>query len=74
MGRYSNLLAELKRANIKPIEVAKAIGVSLTAYYERLKGSTSFKLADMLAIQKLIKEKTKETISLDYLFKYDKDN
>lgn len=74
MGRYSNLLAELTRANISPKEVAEAIGVSLTAYYGRLKGTIKFKLADMLAIQRLIKEKTNETMSLDYLFKYDKDN
>ena len=74
MGRYSNLLAELTRANISPRVVAEAIGVSLPAYYSRLKGTTKFKLADMQAVQTLIKDTTDKTMSLDYLFSYDKDN
>ena len=74
MGRYSNLLAELTRADISAKVVAETIGVSLPAYYSRLKGTTKFKLADMQAIQDLLKKKNGTTMSLDYLFNYDKDN
>lgn len=73
--RYSNLLAELKRANLKPITVAEAIGVSLPAYYSRLNGRTKFKLSDMKAIQSLLNDTLNEDLSLDYLFNsYDKSN
>lgn len=66
--RYSNLLAELTRADLSPTTVAEAIGVSVPAYYSRLNGTTKFKLADMTAIQDLIKKTTDKLLSLDYLF------
>lgn len=69
--RYNNLLAELKRANLTVKAVSDTIGVSVSAYYSRLYGTTNFRLDDMQKIQDLLERTTGQRYSLDYLFKYD---
>lgn len=68
---YSNLKAELSRANVTSAEVAKAIGMTRQGFYSKKNGINDWKLSQMVALQDYINKKLNTNYTLDYLFKRD---
>ena len=67
--RFSNLEAEIKRADLSVDDVAKALDYDRATLYNRLNGKTKWTLCDMLKVQEYLNEKTGQHLALDYLFK-----
>lgn len=66
--RYRNLAAEMARAGLGVGDMAKKMHCSKQNVYSKLSGKSEFALADMVAIQDVIKESGAGPKSLDYLF------
>lgn len=66
---FSNLEAELARANITRAEIAAKIGVSANTMSAKLSGRSEFDLEEMQAIKKTLETTTESEFTLDYLFK-----
>lgn len=69
---YRNLKAEIARTGMTTCECAEAAGVSLVTFYRLLKGSSEWKLDEMLKLSQAIAMKNGHA-SLDYLFGGDSD-
>lgn len=68
MKKFSNLEAEITRMGMSNVEFSKQVGIETVTFYNRLKGSTTWKLTDMRKVQKFINEKLNQNYTLDYLF------
>lgn len=68
MKKFSNLEAEITRMGMSNVEFSKKVGIETVTFYNRLKGSTTWKLTDMRKVQKFINEKLNQNYTLDYLF------
>ena len=66
--KFSNLEAEIARMGMSNVEFSKKVGIETVTFYNRLKGSTTWKLTDMRKVQKFINEKLNQNYTLDYLF------
>lgn len=66
--KFSNLEAEITRMGMSNVEFSKKVGIETVTFYNRLKGSTTWKLTDMRKVQKFINEKLNQNYTLDYLF------
>ena len=62
---FGNLQAEMARRGLTGRAVAKFIGVQELTMYNKLNGTTEFKLSEMEAIKNLLESDD----SMDYLFK-----
>lgn len=66
---YPNLVAELSRNGITYTSVAKSLGISRTAMYKKLDGTTNFTLKDITTIKEILKvADSNGDYTLDYLF------
>ena len=65
---FSNLEAELARANITRAEIAAKIGVSANTMSAKLSGRSEFDLAEMNKARVAIETITGQCYTLDYLF------
>ena len=54
--KFSNLEAEITRMGMSNVEFSKKVGIETVTFYNRLKGSTTWKLTDMRKVQKFINE------------------
>ena len=68
MMKFKNLEAEITRMGMSNVEFSKKVGIETVTFYNRLKGSTTWKLTDMRKVQKFINEKLNQNYTLDYLF------
>lgn len=66
--RFDNLEAEFTRMGMNVERVAHELGFGCATLYNRLSGSTNWTLNDMLKVQRLVNEKTAQSLTLDYLF------
>ena len=66
--KFSNIEAEITRMGMSNVEFSKKVGIETVTFYNRLKGSTTWKLTDMRKVQKFINEKLNQNYTLDYLF------
>ena len=66
---FKNLKAEMTRAGITFSEMAKMIGIGESTFYGKRNGSYDWTLSEMIAIQKILQERTELDLPLDYLFK-----
>lgn len=66
---FENLMAEMARANISLPALAKLIGMGLSTIYNKKTGVQDWTLANMIAIQDVLQERTGLDLPLDYLFK-----
>ena len=71
MGTYSNLNAEISRANIDVNQIVSIAKITRPTFIKRKKGISDWKLSEMLLIQRYINEKLNTNYTLDYLFKRD---
>ena len=62
---FANLQAEMARRSITGRALAKMIGVQELTMYNKLNGTTEFKLSEMEAIKTALKT----DVNMDYLFK-----
>lgn len=69
--RFKNLEAEIKRAGESVETFAGRINLQKMTMYNRLNGKTNWTLTDMTRAQAYLNEKTKQELSLDYLFHID---
>lgn len=67
--KFINLFMEMTRAGIEWKDLEHATGKSRTSIYYKRLGTVEWKLEEMMAIQKFLKEKTGKEFPLDYLFK-----
>ena len=65
---YKNLEAEIKRNDINKGALAKMLGFSRWALYDRLTGVTPFTFDETQAIRAYIECKSGKHLELDYLF------
>lgn len=61
---YPNLEAELKRRNIKRIDLAKHLGMGISAISDKMQHKSDFSLGAAIAIKKFLGV----NFSLEYLF------
>jgi hypothetical protein len=66
--RFNNLEAEFARIGLSVEEVGKELGFAKALMYNRLANKTNWTLNDMLKIQKFVNDRTKQRLTLDYLF------
>lgn len=66
--RFKNLEAEFARMGLSVEEVGKELGFAKALMYNRLANKTNWTLNDMLKIQKFVNDRTKQHLTLDYLF------
>ena len=64
---YPNLEAELKRRNFKRADIAKCLGIGLSAVSDKMQHKSDFSLAAAIAIKKFLGV----DYSLEYLFAKD---
>ena len=68
---YPNLEAELKRRNIKRIDLAKHLGIGISAISDKMQHKSDFSLSAAIAIKKFLGV----DFPLEYLFdKVDEDS
>lgn len=65
---YENLMAEMSRAKLTFKALSDIIGISMSTIYNKKSGVSDWTLAEMVDIQKVLQEKTKQELPLDYLF------
>lgn len=66
---FNNLRKEMMDAEIDKKELADKIGISYNTFRDKLRGRSDWKISEMLNIQKILGEITKNQKSIDYLFK-----
>ena len=62
---YENLMS---RAKLTFKALSDIIGISMSTIYNKKSGVSDWTLAEMVDIQKVLQEKTKQELPLDYLF------
>ena len=62
--KYPNLRAEMSRTGIKQIDIAKVLGVSKIAVYQKMNGKSRFTIDEAFLIQKTFFP----NFTVDYLF------
>lgn len=67
--KFNNLEAEIKRTGQSVETVAYELDFERATLYNRLSGKTKWTLSDMIKIQNFLNLKTKQNLTLDYLFK-----
>lgn len=66
---FNNLRKEMMEAEIDKKELADKIGISYNTFRNKIRGRNDWKISEMLDIQKILGEMTKNQKSIDYLFK-----
>ncbi len=65
---FRNLEAELARAGISKITLARVLSVSVSTLYAKLRGEREFKLEEMERIRSYLERETGSELTIDYIF------
>lgn len=65
---YNNLKKEMIEAELTRLDLSKLIGISYNSFRNKIDNKTDWNITEMVKIQEVLRNKTKENKTIDYLF------
>lgn len=65
---YNNLKKEMIEAELTRLDLSKLIGISYNSFRNKIDNKTDWNITEMIKIQEVLRNKTKENKTIDYLF------